>query len=117
MSQLATVAGNVDLTGNFNDVSLPAISDVGGGVNVESTSSSFQCPSNIHGVTKGSAFTCEGNVQHPVPGQGLKYSNSHPNSAKKNEWSKPSLRIRLIVIDLEVILTALIFGVLMQLIW
>jgi hypothetical protein len=117
MPGLSNVGGNLDLTGNFNSLQLPDLAAVNGGVNVETTSTNFQCPSNIHGSTKGSAFNCEGNVTHPVPGQGLQYSASlHKSSSMKKASSKITLQIWLTAIDVEIIITALMFGWLMQLI-
>ena len=117
MPDLSTVGGNLDLTGNFNSVQLPALTGVDGGVNVETTSANFQCPNNIRGSTKGSTFSCEGNVTHPVPGQGLQYStSSHKSSAMKKDSSKITRKIWLTAIDVEIIITALMFGWFMQLI-
>jgi len=91
MPQLSNVAGNIDLTGNFEKVELPVLSTIGGGVNIESSSSSFQCPSNIRGATKGSIFNCKGDVQHPAAGQGLQYSNRQLSSAIKKELKRNHL--------------------------
>ena len=69
--RLQQVGGNVDLTGNFNQVSLPALSSVGGGVNIQTTSGSFTCPipeDRNNGVIHGQGFVCTGNIAHPSPG-------------------------------------------------
>lgn len=117
MPELSNVNGNLDLTGNFNSVQLPALTAVSGGVNVETTSPGFQCPNNIHGSTKGSSFICEGNVTNPDPGQGLQYAAaSHKSSAVKKDSSKITLQISLIAKDVEIVLTVLLFGWLIQLI-
>jgi hypothetical protein len=72
---LATVGGDVDVIGNFNSLSLPSLESVGGGINVETTSNSFQCPfpnfrtdGHIHGM----GFVCSGNIANPQ-------SNVHVN--------------------------------------
>jgi hypothetical protein len=72
-NQLTNVGGNVDLTGNFQSVSLPDLDSVGGGINIQSTNPAFQCPSNIgedrtNGVVKGKGFVCAGNIKNPTPG-------------------------------------------------
>lgn len=117
--ELSTIGGNLDLTGNFNSVSLPALASVGG-VNVETTSSSFQCPGNIHASSSGKPFTCDGNVKNPVPGEGLS-STPAPTSPLKSgaasyHFGKRWPRIVLINVDVETILTLLIFGWLIHLI-
>jgi hypothetical protein len=40
---LSQIGGSLDLTGNFNSVELPNLNSIGGGVNVQSSSPSFQC--------------------------------------------------------------------------
>lgn len=65
------VGGSIDWTGDFDNASLPSISDVRGGVNVQSSSTSFQCPFAAirnNGVIKGRGFVCTGNVSHPISG-------------------------------------------------
>jgi hypothetical protein len=41
---LSAIRGNLDLTGNFNNVE---IAKFGGKVHIETTSASFQCPTNL----------------------------------------------------------------------
>jgi hypothetical protein len=94
MPELSNVDGNVDLTGNFNSVELPALKQVEGGVNVQTTSPSFQCPSDIRTATKQSAFTCDGNVTHVNPGQDLQYATTPTkSSAIKANSSKITIHI------------------------
>ena len=69
--KVQTVAGSIDWTGNFNNASLPSISDVRGGVNVQSSSDSFVCPFpeiQNNGVVKGKGFVCTGKVSNPSSG-------------------------------------------------
>lgn len=81
---LSTIGGNLDLTGNFDSVGFPALTRIGGGVNVETTSSDFQCPGNIHSSDSGGAFTCEGSVTNPTPGKGLSSTSSQKGSLKSS---------------------------------
>ena len=69
--QLASVGGNVDLTGTFSSVSLPNLNNVGGGVNIQSSNAGFACPigaDRTNGVIKGNGFVCAGNIKNPTPG-------------------------------------------------
>jgi hypothetical protein len=69
--QLANVGGNVDLTGDFQSVSLPDLNSVGGGVNIQSSNPNFQCPigsDRTNGVIKGKGFVCVGNIKNPAEG-------------------------------------------------
>jgi hypothetical protein len=66
-----TIGGSIDWTGTFDNASLPSISDVRGGVNVQSSSDTFKCPfSDIqnNGVVKGQGFVCTGKVSNPSSG-------------------------------------------------
>jgi hypothetical protein len=76
-----TVAGAIDWTGNFNNASLPSIQNVQGGVNVQSSSDTFQCPFpqiQSNGVVKGKGFICTGKVANPS--SGVNGSNVTANS-------------------------------------
>jgi hypothetical protein len=80
-----TVGGSIDWTGSFDNASLPAISDVRGGVNVQSSSSSFQCPFpdiQNNGVVKGKGFVCTGKVSNPS--SGVNGTNQTANSGSGN---------------------------------
>jgi hypothetical protein len=69
--QLMTVGGNVDLTGDFQSVSLQDLTSVGGGVNIQSSNPNFECPigaDRTNGVVKGKGFVCAGNIPSPTPG-------------------------------------------------
>lgn len=69
--KVQVVGGSIDWTGDFDNASLPSISDVLGGVNVQSSSTTFQCPFPAiqnNGVVKGRGFVCTGNVSHPISG-------------------------------------------------
>jgi hypothetical protein len=79
--KVSVVGGSIDWTGSFDNASLPAISDVRGGVNVQSSSSSFQCPFpeiQNNGVVKGKGFVCTGKVSNPT--SGVNGSNQTANS-------------------------------------
>jgi len=92
---LSTVGDNIDLTGDFNSIQLPDLQSVGGGVNVQSQSPSFQCPANLHTATKGSAFTCQGNISQPVPGHDLSYNST----GKKSIATKTNSGISIVIIS------------------
>ena len=64
---LTTVKGNVDLTGNFQTVAMPALMNVSGSVNIQSTSDTFQCPFNPDVVSGNNTFVCVGAVSNPQP--------------------------------------------------
>jgi hypothetical protein len=66
--ELNTVGGEINWTGSFDSASLPQISNVGGGINVQSSSDSFRCPFpqiRTNGVVKGKGFICSGNINDP----------------------------------------------------
>ena len=69
---LKTIGGSLDWAGSFDYASgLPLLSDVGGGVNVQSSSDSFKCPFpqiRTNGVVKGNGFICSGNISNPSSG-------------------------------------------------
>ena len=70
-NNVATVGGSIDWTGSFDSASLPSISDVRGGVNVQTSSDTFQCPFpdiQSNGVVKGKGFICTGKVANPSSG-------------------------------------------------
>lgn len=66
-----TIGGSLDWTGDFDNASLPSISKIRGGVNVQSSSTLFRCPFpqiRNNGVIKGKGFICTGGVSNPMPG-------------------------------------------------
>jgi hypothetical protein len=68
---VSSVGGAVDWTGTYYSVSMASLSDVKGGLNVQTTATNFTCPfSNLrtNGVVKGDTFVCSGNVSHPTVG-------------------------------------------------
>jgi hypothetical protein len=72
---LITVGGDVDIIGNFTSLSLPSLDSIGGGINIETTSNSFQCPFpnfRTDGHIHGTGFVCSGNIANPQ-------SNVHEN--------------------------------------
>lgn len=50
---LAKVGGNLNLTGNFDSINFPNLNSVGGSVYIQSSSSKFQCPSNLQNLGNG----------------------------------------------------------------
>jgi hypothetical protein len=68
---VGTVGGSLDWTGDFDNASLPAIQDICGGVDVQSSSATLRCPFpdiQNNGVVKGKGFVCTGNVLTPLSG-------------------------------------------------
>jgi hypothetical protein len=97
--KVSTVGGSIDWTGSFNNASLPSISDVRGGVNVQSSSDTFQCPFpqiRTNGVTKGRGFICSGNILNPSGGingtnQPADYDKpSHPSTGSTSQLPSSS---------------------------
>ncbi|KAI7850946.1 hypothetical protein BDC45DRAFT_446065 [Circinella umbellata] len=85
--KLEQVDGTVDLTGSFDEVKLPRLQDVRGGLNVQTTSDKFSCDDvgNLkqEGVIKGDSFTCKARVANPksgLNGNGLDTGDSSSNS-------------------------------------
>jgi hypothetical protein len=67
---LKNVAGNIDLTGSFDEISFPSLASVGGNVNIQSSAKNFSCPFpnlKANGVVRGTTFVCEGNIATPRP--------------------------------------------------
>jgi hypothetical protein len=64
---LTSVAGNLDITGNFDTLALSNLGHVGGDFNVQSSSKEFKCPQINRTAIQGSIFVCAGNVPNPKP--------------------------------------------------
>ncbi|KAF7729509.1 hypothetical protein EC973_004183 [Apophysomyces ossiformis] len=68
---LEEVDGTLDLTGGFDDVQLPHLNDVRGGLNVQTSSNRFLCDEMNklkNGVIKGNSFVCKSGVAKPKSG-------------------------------------------------
>ncbi|SAM01908.1 hypothetical protein [Absidia glauca] len=69
--RLEEVDGTLDIVGNFDQVELPVLADVRGGLNVQTSSSHFSCD-HINqlkkGVIKGNSFACKASVAKPKSG-------------------------------------------------
>lgn len=68
---LQQVDGTLDLTGNFDEVQLPELVDVRGGLNVQTSSNFFSCDAMDRlktGVIKGNSFVCKAAVAKPKSG-------------------------------------------------
>jgi hypothetical protein len=90
---LQMVGGNIDLTGDFNQVSLPSLTNVGGGVNIQTSSKNFTCPisnDRTNGVIQGKGFVCSGNITNPTPSVGANYTANSFNSAPSPSTSSGS---------------------------
>ncbi|KAI9027261.1 hypothetical protein CLU79DRAFT_741084 [Phycomyces nitens] len=83
--KLEEVDGTLDITGTFDEVMLPGLMDVRGGLNVQTSSSHFSCDgiSKLKSeVIKGNAYVCKSAVSKPksgMPGKGG--SNSFDDSS------------------------------------
>jgi len=86
---LTTVKGNVDLTGNFQRVAMPALQDVSGSVNIQSTSDTFQCPVKSNVVSGNSSFVCAGGVSNPRP-LAVDNSTTNPLNLTASSSASPS---------------------------
>lgn len=65
---LQQVDGTLDLTGGFDEVQFPALADVRGGLNVQTSSNTFSCDGMNklkNGVIKGNSFMCKSAVAKP----------------------------------------------------
>jgi hypothetical protein len=87
--EVQTIGGSIDWTGSFDNASLPAINDIRGGVNVQSSSQTFQCPFpqiQNNGVVKGKGFVCTGKVANPSSGVNgtNQTANSGPGGGKSS---------------------------------
>ncbi|KAI7882825.1 hypothetical protein K492DRAFT_193136 [Lichtheimia hyalospora FSU 10163] len=76
---LSAIHGTVDLAGNFDKYEFPQLQDVRGGMRIQTTSSSFNCPEleqkfKKSSVVKGSIWGCKSNMDannmDPTIGQG-----------------------------------------------
>ncbi|KAI9493442.1 hypothetical protein BDB00DRAFT_956999 [Zychaea mexicana] len=68
---LEEVDGTLDIVGTFDEVKLPKLSDVRGGLNVQTSSSKFSCNDMSklkNGVIKGNSFLCKASVAKPKSG-------------------------------------------------
>lgn len=83
--ELTTVGGAIDFSGNFTNVTLPALDDVRGGFNMQ-TSSDFDCrpfqQQKESGVIKG-RFICTGSLENP----GTVSSNPNPSTTSSGSSS------------------------------
>ncbi|ORZ19613.1 hypothetical protein BCR42DRAFT_220641 [Absidia repens] len=69
--RLEEVDGTLDIVGNFDQVDLPYLADVRGGLNVQTSSSHFSCEAINQlkkGVIKGNLFACKASVAKPKSG-------------------------------------------------
>jgi hypothetical protein len=93
-NQVTTIGGSIDWTGSFDNASLPDISDIRGGVNVQTSSSTFQCPFpdlQTNGVVKGKGFVCTGKVANPS--SGVNGTNQTANSGSHSNGKSAANQI------------------------
>ena len=84
-NSVKTVGGAVDITGDFNNLSMTSLSQVKGGLNVQSSSQNFTCPfDNLRssGAILGDSFVCTGRV---VPQTGTNGTNITANTSTDTE--------------------------------
>lgn len=90
---LTTVAGAIDWSGAFSTVEVPNLRDVRGGLNVQTSSSTFQCPSQFRsgsGVVKGTIGACRGAVSNPTSNSSVSGSGSNTSSGSGSSSSSRS---------------------------
>lgn len=91
---LQNISGDVDLLGDFNNLSLPSLTYVGGGIDIQSSSSSFKCPFpsiRSNGVVHGQGFICAGNIENPTSVTGLNLTaGTKPSTAATHSSSSSS---------------------------
>jgi hypothetical protein len=112
--ELASVGGNVDLSGDFQSVSLPALTSVGGGVNIQSSNPNFQCPisdDRTNGVIKGKGFVCAGNIKDAA--QGVTGANFSANTFSPGGTSGGNVGLSGVGLGWVGVLEGLIFYVMM----
>jgi len=83
---LTSVRGNVDITGDFQSLNLPALSYVGGNVNIQTSSASFVCPIFRNTSILGS-YLCTVGLNNPQP---LPADNSSTNPSAVNPIAVPA---------------------------
>lgn len=88
---LQMVGGNIDLMGDFNEISLPSLTGVGGGVNIQTSSKNFTCPilnNRTNEIIQGKRFVCAGNIANPTPNVEANYTaNAFPAAPSKSSGS------------------------------
>ena len=79
---LEQVVGDLYVHGNYTQFQIPSIQDIGGNVDVQSSSPLFQCLSNLRfsGV-KGVSFVCRGDVTNLTDA-------GHSSAARLSRMSK-----------------------------
>lgn len=101
---LQQVDGTLDLTGGFDEVQFPALADVRGGLNVQTSSNFFSCDGMNklkNGVIKGNSFMCKSAVAKPkssVRGKDGKMGTgdgSSDSSAATISYQQPGLLMAL----------------------
>ncbi|KAG0187963.1 hypothetical protein DFQ28_005622 [Apophysomyces sp. BC1034] len=101
---LEEVDGTLDLTGSFDDIQLPHLNDVRGGLNVQTSSNRFLCDGMNKlksGVIKGNSFICKSGVAKPKSGlkgggaddsgataMGHSYANAAEDYEDREMWAK-----------------------------
>lgn len=81
---LTTVDGSVDFSGSFTNATLPALDDVRGGMNIQTTEE-FDCTEfdnyKSDGVVKGNGYTCEGKLDEAKSSSGGSSTSGSGNSS------------------------------------
>jgi len=83
---LQTIVGALDFAGAFNNASLPSLKDVRGGLNIQTSSSTFDCTpfkkDKSNSIIKGT-FTCAASQSNPNTNPNAASSGSSPSSTGK----------------------------------
>ncbi|KAI8967982.1 hypothetical protein BDF20DRAFT_991604 [Mycotypha africana] len=107
---LQQVDGTLDITGGFDEIQFPALLDVRGGLNIQTSSQSFDCDGMNklrHGVIKGNVFVCKGAVAQPE--SSLKgFGGANRGTVKLESFSERVSPLQFGILSSSIILTYLI---------
>jgi hypothetical protein len=91
---LQQVDGTLDITGGFDEIQFPALADVRGGLNIQTSSNFFSCDSMNklkNGVIKGNSFVCKAAVAKPKSSIGGKNGGSGGSGSSESSASTLSV--------------------------
>jgi len=111
--KLKQVRGAIDFVGYFTNVSLPALQDVQGGFNLQSTEqvdcSAFDNDKS-DGVIKGDSYTCKGKLTNPTTSDGTPGADGGSGSGSGNSGKNAAGRVVVSsLLGLPIAILALVF--------
>lgn len=98
---LQQVDGTLDITGGFDEVQFPALADVRGGLNIQTSSNFFSCDGMNKlksGVIKGNSFVCKAAVAKPKSSIGGKNDGSGSPGSSESSASTLSMNTGLVTL-------------------